>query len=134
MHAFYGDILKRIDQAPLWFDENAVPRFDEFKPRLVADIYAREAALVEICCQRCRRTFNVSFSRGRYQEPSLASLIEEHDLFYGDPPNIGCCEYGTAMSSQTTKVLQYWHMFALDWHRIPKLEIDIENFGWGKDS
>jgi hypothetical protein len=58
----YDDILTRITEEPSWFDEHAVPRYCEFAPNKVANIYTNEAALVEVTCHHCRRLFRVAFS------------------------------------------------------------------------
>ena len=49
----YLDISSRIAEAPTWFDECAVPRYCQFYPQYMANIYAREGVLVEIACQFC---------------------------------------------------------------------------------
>ena len=45
MFTEYSDILDKIPEPPQWWDEHRVPRYVEFAPHLVADIYADEAAL-----------------------------------------------------------------------------------------
>ena len=62
MHQHYRDILDRIDEAPTWFDENGVPRFGDFLPGYLGNIYAREAALAEVACQACGRMFKVALT------------------------------------------------------------------------
>ena len=46
MFTEYNDILKKIAEPPLWWDENRVPRYVEFAPQYIADIYSDEAALI----------------------------------------------------------------------------------------
>lgn len=41
MHASYSDITDRLGE-PQWWDENAVPRYCEFEPARVANIYWRD--------------------------------------------------------------------------------------------
>jgi len=41
----YEDILSRIAEPPRWFDEQGVPRYCEFAPHCIANIYADECAL-----------------------------------------------------------------------------------------
>ncbi|MEM8774906.1 MAG: hypothetical protein AAGF53_07720 [Pseudomonadota bacterium] len=120
MHAHYKDILSRIEDPALWFDEVAVPRFEPFSTRLLANIYAREAALVRIECQACRTGFDVAFTSlaasrklPEEKEPdSRPAMIRDHiaarSLHYGDPPNIGCCGAGATMNSVPRRVLEYW--------------------------
>lgn len=62
MHHCYDDILSRIPEEPIWFDEHAVPRYCEFDPKRVANAYADEVALVEVTCQSCGRLFHVAFA------------------------------------------------------------------------
>lgn len=62
LHDYY-DIRKRIDAEPKWWDENGVPRYDEFCPGDIANIYAEECALVLITCQNCVHEFKVAFSQ-----------------------------------------------------------------------
>jgi hypothetical protein len=59
MHQHYKDILDRIDEAPTWFDDYGVPRFGDFSPSRLGNIYAYEAALAEVPCQQCGRMFKV---------------------------------------------------------------------------
>lgn len=119
MHTRYSDILSRIAADPLWWDENAVPRFDPFSPNLMANIYAEEAALVRVECQSCRTPFEVAFSHARQSTSipedwpedtplAISELISRRSLEFGDPPNTGCCEAGASMSSVPVRVLQYW--------------------------
>jgi hypothetical protein len=70
MHQHYGDILKRIREPPQWFDDYGVPRFEEFSPQQLGNIYAREAALAEIACQECGRLFIVALT-DRFSEPGF---------------------------------------------------------------
>ncbi|MEM9638254.1 MAG: hypothetical protein AAGA94_11455 [Pseudomonadota bacterium] len=120
MHHHYGDILSRIAEPPLWFDENAVPRFDPFTVDRVANIYANEVALVRITCQGCKSSFDVAFSGVKVSRPLPADakrdgpspMIRDHirarTLHYGDPPNIRCCAGGPSMNSVPRQVMEYW--------------------------
>lgn len=122
MLASYADIRDRIATPPLWFDESGVPRYEPFHPELSANIYADEVALVEIACQACEQTFHVAISSTLSERlmrqvtqaldglpASLAERIADKSLGYGDPPNVGCCPAGPTMSSDTIRVLEYWH-------------------------
>lgn len=139
MHHDYADIRNRIPEPPSWFDEFAVPRYCDFTPRDMANIYANEAALCEIECQNCRRRFRVAFSRSRMddvvgyrkaQRPrTLAQLITEQYLAYGDPPNVHCCASGPTMSSDMRRVLEFWTRRKEtnhEWQRDPTLEITFD--------
>ncbi len=137
MHHDYKDIRDKIPEEPQWFDENAVPRYCAFAPTEVADIYAREAALVLIRCQDCQHPFKVAFVHNRMNdvmrhmakmEPiTLADLIRGKTLHYGDPPNIGCCAAGPTMNCDDIRVLEYWRKNkALEWERDKSLEIPLD--------
>lgn len=109
MHHHHRDILSRIAEPPRWFDENGVPRFDDFDPDTMANIYAKECVLMVIRCQACGVAFEVALdARAAFQNlPSpetsgfqaLAKIIRSGELHDGDPPNVGCCSAGPAMNS-----------------------------------
>jgi hypothetical protein len=110
MHQSYDDIIEKAGP-PEWFDECGLPRYRHFKPASVANIYAREAALVLIRCWACDAPFEVAFSRpSRSPVPdvSIAELNEAGQLSYGDPPNVNCCPRGTYSGSTVQLVLEYW--------------------------
>lgn len=136
MNTYYDDILSRIGEAPKWFDEHAVPRYEPFRPKLVADIYAEECCLLLIECQACGRSFEVALSwsaharvlshlSGRMQ--TLKLQITEQTIHYGDPPNVRCCPAGPTMNSVPIRVLEYWTRVGstLTWTRDRALEIAI---------
>ena len=127
MNADYRDIIERIQEAPGWFDENAVLRYDPFTPNLTADIYCDEVALAEVTCQGCGWLFRVAMSRGlhgsmRHAKP-LHEEIRNRDLSYGDPPNIGCCAAGPTMNAEPRRILEYWRRNpSYEWTRDITLE------------
>jgi hypothetical protein len=143
LHNCYDDILSRIVEEPLWFDEHAVPRYCNFEPSKLANIYAREAALAEITCQACKRLFCVAFSEVNWNSGAIADAIRSRSLHFGDPPNVGCC--GNAhMNSEPRRVVEYWsrhdpkytrqkgnmtvvsdHVAWSRWMRDSSLEVDI---------
>ena len=149
MHNSYDDIRNRIAQPPVWFDENGVPRYDIFKPQDGPNIYADEACLLLIRCQSCGHEFQVGLQDNRMAGgPTLAELIRNRLIHYGDPPYIGCCGAGPTMSSVPMHVLEYWHRSDIEcteeipgdpnglrritdiarymeWRRDPALEIDV---------
>jgi hypothetical protein len=152
----YDDLIglgKMLNLKPQWYDEHGVPRFQIFKPELCADIYADEAALVEIACQACGHRYEVAFTTDPMErgEKMLAGLdrqtpieyrqmvMDQHKLswgivnepgriHYGDPPH-GCCEAGASMNCMDLKVLQFWHRKDHkqygEWVRDPSLEIEL---------
>jgi hypothetical protein len=109
----YSDIIERIAELPKWWDEQGVPRYAEFGPDLVANIYAWEVALVEIACSACGTHFAYAMSGqsggGRDENGiSMAEHIRRGDLENGDPPNYGNCPDGASMGCYNLRVLQYW--------------------------
>lgn len=133
LHTYYGDILDRIPGEPLWWDENAVPRYCEFSPGYLANIYASEAVLLLISCQiGAHHHFHVAMSRQLPAEVDLATEIQEKRIHYGDPPVVAYCSSPDA-NSVAIQVLQYWRREAsvpFRWVRDPALEIDVLEAGW----
>jgi len=113
MHANYRDIIGKLGE-PRWWDEHAVPRYCEFSPDRVANIYATEVALAEIACQSCGHRFRVAFSWSQsawinYQIPRLSEILCSYgELDYGDPPNLPCCPAGPTMMSDPVGVIEFW--------------------------
>lgn len=125
----YRDILSRIAEPPVWFDEHAVPRFEPFTPRACADIYAEEVVLMAIECQACKREFLVCMSHGMTERAegraSLAQQIKDRHIHYGDPPNVECCAPGPTMNSVPRRVVEFWRSPDFEWEREPELEVDV---------
>jgi hypothetical protein len=129
MHCDYKDIRSKLGN-PIWFDEHAVPRYCDFNPEAVANIYAREVALVEIACQGCDKRFKVAFSWASFEStqgvpvPPISERIIKKELFYKDPPNVGCCS-GVCSLSVPVLVLQFWKYgrSPTDWTRLTNLEV-----------
>lgn len=131
MKHHYKDIRSRIKEEPKWWDENGVPRYCGFSPDETSNIYAREAVLLRIACQRCQQEFDVCLSCFTLKEfldetPSLKKRIEDESIHYGDPPNAGCCPAGPTMNSEPLRVLEYWHKVYLEWERVHDLEVSLE--------
>jgi hypothetical protein len=130
MKTRYSDILSRTSEKPEWWDDNGVPRYGAFHPDLAPNPYANEVVLYLIGCQACGTLFKVSRTWDKYSidpvtgraPPSL--MIQ--DLYYGDPPNSGCCNAGPTMSSESLKVLEFWAREGGSWVRKRELEIDLE--------
>ena len=131
MHQHYEDILKRIDRAPIWFDEFGVPRYEEFSPQRLGNIYATEAALAEVSCQQCRRVFRVALTNAFARKGfGLSDEIRLCRVHYGDPPNVRCCSAGPTMNSIMHEILEYWsrdHEVGIRWQRDPTLEGAVLN-------
>ena len=132
MKTRYSDILSRIKEDPIWFDENGVPRYDTFHPTKTPSVYADEAALILISCQACNKEFNVSLHYEKFnvvngkvfETQKLSEKIPY--LYYGDPPDIGCCSVGPTMSSNSVKVLEFWSKENGTWVRKPELEVNLK--------
>lgn len=129
MRQFYEDIIEKAGP-PEWFDEDAVPRYGRFAPDRLANVYAREAALVRIRCRSCGQSFKVVLSRPNPSPVpalSIAELITIGQLSYGDPPNMKCCPKGAFSGSVAEKVLEYWCKSSprKGWSRDPKFEIGL---------
>lgn len=108
MNCRYDDITSLIPGGPDWWDEHAVPRYCQFSPDRIANIYADEACLCRIACQNCGHEFMVALSYGRVAFDNLPSLSKRIDwLHYGDPPN-NCCQAGATMNSEMLEVVEFW--------------------------
>ncbi len=96
MFTEYSDILGKIAEPPRWWDENRVPRYVDFAPQYIADIYSDEAALIEIACFGCLTIYKLAcsmlhFEAGERAGLPVAEAIRRGDLLMSDPPNPGCC-------------------------------------------
>lgn len=129
MNQYYADIIEKLGN-PAWFDENAVPRYCEFAPFKVANIYAQECCLLEIACQCCGHKFFVAMSWSNWDAvrgiPKLSQSIYNKTIHYGDPPNTQCCPAGPTMNCVDLRVIEFWKDENFQWVRVPGLEIDLE--------
>ena len=108
MHESYEDITSKLGK-PLWWDEVGCPRYEPFTVRMLNDIYAKEAVLLEIACQACEHRFLVAMSRSLFSGGTpLHKLIRNGSIHYGDPPNYGCCASGPTMNCDDLRVHEYW--------------------------
>ena len=118
MHRSYRDITSRISEEPKWWDENAVPRYDDFNYRDLG-VYIRYAILAEIACQSCHKRMKVGVGYEQHQITSHfkdgehcftavpTDIVKEANNFaWGDPPNHGCV--GDTMGAVETAILQVW--------------------------
>lgn len=126
MNRSYEDITSRLGP-PLWWDDNGVPRYEPFGPRL-CDVYAQEVVLEEIACQACGRRFNVACERLLYDlsttDPRTKPWTEPPH--YGDPPNDRCCPAGPTMNVDFVRVLEWWRYERGDWRRVGPDEVRFE--------
>jgi hypothetical protein len=130
MHQHYRDILDRIDEAPTWFDDYGVPRFGDFSPSHLGNIYASEAALAEVSCQQCGRMFKVALTEAfASKRLGLSDEIRLRRVHYGDPPNVNCCDAGPCMNSVMHGILEYWlrdYEVSMGWQRDRTFEGPVE--------
>jgi len=144
VHRSYDDIISRIPEAPIWWQENGVPRYNPFHPHWSTGVYTSEAVLAEVACQACETTFLVCIETTA-KDGRLAEAIRAETLEYGDPPNVLCCGRGHAMSTGMIRIVEYWRSqdpkYARDgrivdskryfeWVRSPELEIAFSD-PWG---
>jgi hypothetical protein len=126
VHQYYKDILDRIDEPPVWFDDYGVPRFGNFSPRYLGNIYASEAALAEVSCQWCGRMFKVALTEAfTNKRLGLRDEIRLGRVHYGDPLNVNWCAGGASMNSVLHRILEYWsrdYEVSMDWQRDPTFE------------
>lgn len=129
MHASYAEIRAQLGE-PRWWDEHAVPRYVDFHPDHLANIYAVEALLLRIVCQGCGRVFLVALSDDgdlrAERAITLAGLVKSDEVHFGDPPNVGCCLSGPTMNSIPRDVVQFWsRQPGREWERRSELERHI---------
>lgn len=143
MHNGYPDIRQRIDEEPAWYDDNGTPRYGEFHPTLLPNIYAQQAVLLEIGCQGCALIFRVAIGQGLLERinrtdiekpyPTLEDLVRTGSIHYGDPPShVETDHAGSTMNCIDRKVLQFWKRGEgndPDWYRVPELEITFPEDG-----
>lgn len=131
MHHDYADIRDRIAEPPTWWDEHGVPRWGEFGPDALPNIYARECCLLLIECQGCGCRFRVALSAAdidwganppKYDPGRLERAARAGELGYGDPPNVWCCPAGPTMTSIPIGVLEFWRKERAEWGRVPEAE------------
>lgn len=126
----YADITSRIKEQPKWWDAHGVPRYDNFNPRLISNIYASEVMLMKIECDSCRRKFDVEMTkRPRTDSDSLANMIAYIGTglgiapHYGDPPRHDCV--GDVMNSTALKIKEFWRKdVQAGWVRMPECEVE----------
>jgi len=132
MYNYLADIIDKLGE-PIWWDsEAAIPRYCEFHPDEMNNIYAREAALILIECQNCGHRFKISEDHDmidiiKGSKPLSEHLKNGYTLGYADPPNIRCCDAGPTMTSNVLRVLEFWKKDdTFEWYRCPSLEIAFE--------
>lgn len=143
----YHDITGKLGP-PNWWDEHGCPRYCEFTHRHCADIYHKQAALVEIACQCCNNRMLVAFTWGFHDQmrgnPDLKERIKDGSLHYGDPPCSECAA-GSTMNCLDIRVVEFWseeggeteernglrvYTKMPEITRLPEFEIDLPDTNW----
>jgi len=103
MKSNYLDIIEAAgDKEVFWYDQNGVPRFVEFNPKLCSNIYAEYVFLLLISCQACGKQFKVEMNFGYFDHvPDRPG-----NLHYGDPPVHDCV--GDTMNCWDLVILEAW--------------------------
>ena len=65
MNHFFDDIINKLGE-PKWYDVNGYPRYCDFAPDEISNIYASIVFLVRIACQGCPKEFDVAVSFNFY--------------------------------------------------------------------
>ena len=141
----YEDLHKLAEyREPTWFDEEGVPRWCDFEPDLVNDIYADEVALIKIACQSCGRRFQVAMSWSRMTKAAIAGerlSVRTPQLYYGDPPcyswyreiwdpidafKLRQCS-GSTMTSENLRIMEFWKREECEWIRVSEFQVALED-------
>lgn len=142
MYQLYEDITNKLGK-PKWWDEEGVPRYCDFSPDEVADIYADKAALIIIQCQGCGQHLPVAWS---FHKLRIICYVPGHptgpecfaqltyptkdnpgSIGFGDAPahnNLGdeYCHLGCVMTTDVRRIKEFWSRDELDWVRHPEFE------------
>jgi len=136
MHRSYSDLTNRLGE-PLWWDEQAVPRYDPFGPHEMG-VYDRMVWLYEIRCQDCPKRMKVAGAWNgmdyaelmRFLDHPSANIWTPLDAHYGDPPRHNCPGAGETMNCYDLEVLEVWgqDIEHWGWVRRPELEGPMEDY------
>ena len=136
MHNCYEDILLKLG-SPRWWDQNAVPRYCDFSPDEIPNIYATEVIYFLIQCQNCGEPFRVQMSTSGYSNVSgeykMFTYMNDNlkYLHYGDPPNNKCCGMGSSMNCDDIEIMEFWvknRDTDYLWERKHEYEIRLDNY------
>lgn len=115
MKARYPDLDQFGD--PLWYDENGVPRFAVFSPELSADPYARQAALLQGCCPRCRALTKICVSSQELAPDIQVDVHVRGGAVYGLLPHFEHCSH--IAIPEIVGTLEVWRRVdLLVWRRV----------------
>lgn len=83
MKGNFSDIINAAGtKTPKWWDENGVPRFCDFHPHEVSNIYADEVVLMEIACQSCGDIYHVAMSSKKMDAESQRDALIQRVFIY----------------------------------------------------
>lgn len=123
MYQPYLDLREAMKEKgePLWHDEAGVPRWIEWHPSHLHNIYADEAALLEVTCQSCGEKFRCADSKSF--QYILRSGPEPWVPSWGDAPWHG--EQQCAGTTMTTdwEVVERWKRERAGWVKQPGPEV-----------
>jgi len=128
MNTDYSDITSRLG-APLWWDYNAVPRYEKFHPTHCG-VYFKQVMLLRVGCQGCQSQFKMAVEIGRQTIDTSGSPKDIENWFCGvDPPRHGShgnpeC-VGTSMTIEPLEVLEFWESYdgvEEMYRRVPQME------------
>jgi len=122
MRRSYQDILSRIKDPPLWYDQDGTPRYAPFSFELCPDIYSHHVGLFRVCCQLCHKEFLVEMHANIFDHRIAAPPAKWH---YGDPP-IHDCPAGNTMNCNDLAVVEFWVEDKFEWTRRPEFEGPID--------
>lgn len=115
----YEDILSRIAEPPIWYDQNGTPRYAKFHPNLCPNIYSDKVVLAQIACQECGEKFLVEMHASIWDS---RNDIDPRKWHYGDPPR-HCKGAGDSMNCEDIAIVECWQRLPLrEWKRVKKFE------------
>jgi hypothetical protein len=120
VHSDFKDIRCRISEEPTWFDMGGIPRYGEFSPEMISNIYAHTVFLVRIACQACGEEFLVAMHFDVFDR-----MPRPKELHYGDPPRHDDC-MGDTMNCDDLEIVQAWHKEGFKWYREREWEEKID--------
>lgn len=122
MHESYDDIKSRITEEPTWYDQNGVPRYSKFEPKMCPNIYSDIVVLMRIACQNCAEEFLAEIHAGLFDDWYHQHAPKE--WHYGDPPIHDCV--GDTMNCEDLEIVEVWYRDRFNWVRKPEFEGSID--------
>lgn len=114
MKARYDDIIAKAG-APLWWDENGVPRYAQFEP-FHCDPAARQAALLKAACIHCRRDCYLAVSSRQTNLDIMSDLAARGMSLYGLLPHFDHC--GRINMGELLGIVSIWRLSYSTWRQV----------------